>query len=311
MYEYFDLTRYVPVMSVTFLAFTCFFALVVPLMAVYLCRSKLRASFQGLLYGFADYLSLEYMLCDFVWILLLFLPVFKNNSVLYLIVGLILSSILFEVGRYYIIGILQKKNVSFSTVLLFAVTVSGLNSILRILVQAFETFLIAIAINDTGLETLVAEAGEHASDMLQTIEPLLSSPSFLYLMSGFDVFVNLLFHIAITVILYAVFTKRIPNYFLPLTVGIRFLYELPGYLYSYDLLITNPYLAELISIGVTAAVSVTAYRIAMSELQEELASLTAPDIRKGPAKPTTPAQKGSIRNNANILSSKSKGTSEK
>lgn len=304
MYEGFDLTRYVPVMSVTFLAFTCFFALVVPLVAVYICRSKLRASFQGLLFGIADYLSLEYMLCSILWMLLLLVPLFQNNSLIYIIVGLILGCIIFEVGRYYIIGILQKKNVSFSSVILFGVTVSGMNSILRVLVQAFETFVIAITINDTGLETLAKEAGENALEMLQTIEPMLDCPPFIYLMSGLDVFVNLLFHIAVTVILYAVFTKRAPNYFLPVTVGIRFLYELPGYLYSYNLIITNAYVAELISVAVTIVTAVLAYRIAMAEMPEEIASLSAPDARKGLAKPTTPVQKGSIRSNANILSNK-------
>ena len=307
MYGNFDLTQSVPILSVTFLAVTCFMSIAVPLLAVYLFRKKFRAGYQALLYGIADYLTLEYMLCNVLWMLLLLIPVFRTYPSAYIIVGLVIGCIIFEVGRYYIIGLLQKHNTSFSSLFLFATGISGMNAILRVMVKSFESFVIAITINDTGLEVLAAEAGENALSMLQSIEPMLTCQPFIYLMTGLDVFVNLLFHIAVTILLYAVYTKHIQNYFLPVVIGIRFLYELPGYLYSYGLFITNAYVAEGITVIVTAAAAYLAYRILTAEMPDELASLAPADEKQAFPKFNANVRKNSIRENANILSGKNNG----
>lgn len=306
MYENFDLTQSVPVLSVTFLAVTCFLSIAVPLLAVYLFRKKFRASFRALLYGIADYLTLEYMLCSALWMLLLLIPVFRAYPIAYILVGLVIGCILLETGRYYMIGLLQKHKLSFGSLFLFATGISGMNSILRVMVKSFESFVIAITINDTGLEVLAAEAGENALAMLQSIEPMLTCQPFIYLMTGLDVFVNLLFHIAVTFLLYAVYTKRIQNYFLPVIIGIRFLYELPGYFYSYGLIITNAYVAEGITVIVTAAAAYLAYRILTAEMPDELASLIPEDKAQAFPDFNANVRKNSIRENANILSGKNR-----
>lgn len=297
----FDLTMSVPVLSVTFLGVTCFLSLTVPLLAVLLFRTKLRSSFQALFYGIADSLALEFMLCNVVWMLLLLIPFLRAHTAVYIVLALILGCLIFEIGRYLLIGLLKKNNIPFSGLFLFATGISGINSILRVMVPSFESFVIAITVNDVGLETLAAEAGENAVTMLQSLMPMLTCSPAVYLINGLDVFVNLLFHISLTILLYAVCQKRIPDYFLPVTIGIRFLYELPGYLYSYGILITNIYLAEGLSVLIAAAAAYLVYRITVTELPDELASLSS---KANPVFPDFNAnvRKSSIRDNANILS---------
>lgn len=305
MYEGFDLTRYVPVMSVTLLAFTCFFALMVPIVAIILFRKKFHCSFSALFYGAADYLSVEFMLCQISWLLLLLIPVFQTASLAYVIVGLIVAALIFEGGRYLLMRMLVRQNVSFGSVFLFATGVFAVNSFMNVLTTSFETFVIAITINDTGLETLAAEAGENAMDMLRTIEPLLDSHPFIYLMPGLDLFVNLLFHISASVLVYAVCRGKVQKHYLPVVMGLRFIYELPGYLYSYGLIITNPYVAEVISVIVTAAIAYMAYHITKIEMPDELTSLKGEDEKQSPfPKFNANVKKGSITKNANILSNK-------
>lgn len=89
------------------------------------------------------------------------------------------------------ISLLQKYHVPFSGLFLFATGVSGINSILRVTVTSFESFVIAITINDTGLEVLAREAGENAAAMLESIQPMLTCQPYVYLINGLDVFVNL------------------------------------------------------------------------------------------------------------------------
>lgn len=302
MYENFDLTMSVPVLSVTFLAVTCFLSVTVPILAIYLFRRKLHSSFQGLLFGIADGLTLEYMLCNILWMLLLLIPLFRTQPLAYIIVGLILGCLIFESGRYYMISLLQKYHVPFSGLFLFAAGVSGINSILRVTVTSFESFVIAITINDTGLEVLAREAGENAAAMLESIQPMLTCQPYVYLINGLDVFVNLLFHISATILVYAIFTKRLPNYFLPIMIGLRFLFELPGYLYTYGI-ITNVYLAEAITVLITAATAYFAYRTATIEMPDELATL-APLQKQAFPDFNANIRKNSIRDNANILSHK-------
>ena len=98
MYENFDLTMSVPVLSVTFLAVTCFLSVTVPILAIYLFRRKLHSSFQVLLFGIADGLTLEYMLCNILWMLLLLIPLFRTQPLAYIIVGLILG----QIGRAHV-----------------------------------------------------------------------------------------------------------------------------------------------------------------------------------------------------------------
>lgn len=301
MYDGFDLTQSVPVLSVTFLAVTCFLSLMAPLVAMYLFRKKFRASYQALLYGIADYLTLEYMLCSVLWLLLLLIPVFRSSPASYVIVGLVIGCIVLELGRYLIIGILHKHSFSFGSLFLFATGIAGMNSIMRITVRSFESFVIAITINDTGLEVLAAEAGENAAAMLQSIEPLLTSEPFIYLMSGLDVFVSFLFHIAVTLLLYAVSANRIQKYFLPVIIGLRFLYELPNYLYSNGVLLTNAYVAEGIAVLITAGTVYLAYHVLTNKMPEELASLTPAEEKQAFPNFNAKAKAGSIRSNANIM----------
>lgn len=305
MYEGFDLTQYVPVMSVTLLAFTCFFALMVPIVAIFLFRKKFHGNFSALFYGAADYLSVEFMLCQIAWLLLLLIPIFQSGSPAYIIIGVIVAALLFEGGRYLIMRILVRQNVSFGSVFLFAAGIFAVNSFMNVLTTSFETFVIAITINDTGLETLVAEAGENALDMLHTIEPLLTNHPFIYLMPGLDLFVNLLFHVSASVLIYAVCRSKVPKYYLPVVMGLRFVYELPGYLYSYGLVVTNPYVAEIISVVITVIIAYMAYQITKIEMPDELAALKGENEKQSPfPKFNANVKKGSITKNANILSSK-------
>lgn len=305
MYEGFDLTRYVPVMSVTFLAVTCFLAFAVPIAAILWFRRKFHGSFSAMFYGFADYLTVEFMLCQIAWVLLLLIPLFQTSTPVYLVVSLVIGACIYEGGRYLIMRILVRQKVNFGSIFLFAAGIFALNSFLNVLTTSFETFVVAITINDTGLETLAAEAGENAMSMLRTIEPMLETPAFIYLMPGLDLFVNLLFHISASVLIYAVCTEKAPKYYLPAVMGLRFIYELPGYLYSYGMLITNAYIAELLSIAVTAGIAYLAYHTAKAEMPDELASLTEADAKNSPfPKFNANVKKGSITKNANILSGK-------
>lgn len=304
MYEGFDLSQYVPVLSVTFLAVTCFLAATVPFVAIYLFRRKFHAEYRALFYGVADYLSLEYMLCRVAWLLLLLIPVFQTSSAAYIIVGLILASIIMEGGRYILVGVLKKQNISFGGLFLFATGIFAVNSIANVLVQAFQSFVIAITINDTGLDVLAQEAGENALAMLQSVEPMLTCSPYIYLMSGLDLFVNLLFHISVTVLLYAVYTGRLQKYYLWIVMAIRFVYELPGYCYSYGVFITNAFLAEAISVVIAAATAYLAYHVLTVEMPDELNSLI-PTEEKSPFPDfNANVRKGSIRSNANILAGK-------
>lgn len=304
MYEGFDLSQYVSVLSVTFLAVTCFLASTVPFVAIYLFRKKFRAEYKALFYGVADYLSLEYMLCRIAWLLLLLIPVFQTSSAAYIIVGLILASIIMEGGRYFIIGLMKKQEISFGGLFLFAAGVFAANSLINVLVQAFQSFVIAMTINDTGLDVLVQEAGENALAMLQSVEPMLTCSPYIYLMTGLDLFVNLLFHISVTVLLYAVYTGRLQKYYLAAVMGLRFIYELPGYCYSYKIFITNAFLAEAISVVIAAAAAYLAYHVLTVEMPDELGSLTRKEEKAPFPDFNANIRKDSIRKNANILAGK-------
>ena len=297
----FDLSRSVPILSVTFLAITCFLSVTVPVLALYIFRRKFHSSFRALLIGIADGITLEFMLCNIIWMLLLLIPFFQNNPLAYAFIGIILGCAVFEGGRYLMIGLMERYQIPFSGLFLLATGISGMNSLLRISIKSFESFVIAITINDTGLETLAAEAGENAVTMLQAIEPMLTCQPYIYLMNGLDVFTNLLFHVSACILLYGIYHKRLPVYYLPITVGLRLLYELPGYLYSYGQIITNAYIAEGIAILAAAGIAYLAYQAAITNMPDKLASLTS---EKHQAFPDFNAniRKNSIRDNANILS---------
>lgn len=303
MYEGFDLTRYVPVMSVTFLAVTCFLALVVPIVVIFWFRRKFHGTISSLLYGAADYLAIEWMLCQIAWMLLLLIPALQSCVPAYILVSLVTAAFLYEGGRYLLMRMLVRQNLSFGSVFLFAAGIFAINSFMNVLTSSFETFVVAITINDTGLEALAAEAGENAMDMLRTIEPMLTSPAFIYLIPGLDLFVNLLFHVSAAVLVYAVCRERVQKHLLPVLMALRFAYELPGYLYSYQILIPNACVAELISAAVAAAAAYLAYRIARAHLGDELASLTEAEAGSTRfPKFNKNVKKGSITKNANLLS---------
>lgn len=301
MYEGFDLTQRVPELSISFLSVTCSLAIVVPLIAVYLFRKLFRSEFKALFCGIAEQLTLEFMLCSIFWALLALIPVFQSSSAAYIIVGLILTCLISEGGRYLVMGMLKQLNLSFGGLFLFAAGIFTANSVLNVMVPSFQNLVVALTINNTGLETLTAEAGENALPLLQSLKPLLTSGSFVYLISGLDLFVNLFFHVSVTILIYSVYTKRIPIYYLPMAMGLRFFYELPGYCYSYGVLITNVFLAEGISIVITAITAYLAYHTLAVELADELASLKTQKKASAFKKQNEHARSSSISKNANIL----------
>lgn len=306
----YDLSRTVPAMTVTYLAFTCFFAVVVPLLGAYICKKKFRGKLHAFFYGVSDYLVMEYMLCNLVLVGLLLIPglgtSLESTPILYILTAAALTSVIFEAGRYFILGVVKKYDLTLANVFIFSVGTAGAFSIFKIASSAFQSMVVAFTINDAGLPQLVEEAGENAESLLALIDPLISNPSYIYLINGIDTLLAFVFHLAMSVILFVALKKEGPRHLLAIAVGIRFLYELPGYFLAYSIIFTNAVLAEAVILMITAGAGYFAYKLAFEYLAHEIDALTQKEQSPFPKFPSRPGNAGSIRNNANIMAGKNK-----
>lgn len=316
----YDLTRTVPMLSMICLGITCFISIAVPVAAFQIARKRFFGKWQTLLYGAADFLILDFLLCNMVLVGFVLIPgmndFIETLTPLYVLLTTLIVSAIAEVGRYLMLDMLAKRKTTLGNVMMFATGIAGIRSILMIANNSFQSLTIAMTVNETGLQTLAEAAGDDAEAMLASLEPLFANSPYLYLISGLDVMISFAFHVALSIILYAAVTKRAPKYILPAAVGLRFVYEIPTYLYSYHVVITNLALAEIIAVLATVGAVCLAYYLAKNYLSEDIALIeNQKNMKQAFPKFNDRSKKGdstgSIRKNATMMPPLDKKTDDK
>lgn len=272
-----DLNQTVPTMNMVALAIVIFLSIGLPVYAFLTSKRQFLGKWQTVFYGVADFLIVEFFLSNLVLLALFLIPGFQNIVVKYPLPYCILCVVFIgavsEIGRYAVLRLSLKDYPRLGTSAMFATGAASAHSLLLITWNALQTLLICMTVNQTGLAELANAAGEDAEEILTTLEPLLSVSWLTYLSSGIDVAANFVLHFGITMICYAVITKNAPTYLIAISVGLRALYELPTYLFTYQILIPTAFVAEICVVLVAAVIGYLGWTIAHNYCIDDIEKL--------------------------------------
>lgn len=316
IYNGFDLTQKIPTATLFFLGIICIVAIALPIFLFQFVRKKFLGNWQTLLFGTIDYLIMEVIVCNLILFGIINIPgvvnFVDNHKFIYILFMVLIVAVVDEIGRYLLLDMSQKRYKGFGNILIFAIGIAGSRSILVTASQSFQSTIMGTSINQTGLSVLVEELGENADQFLQSIQPLLENSSFIYFLSIFDVVITFLFHIALSIIIFAALKNTGKKWMIGLAMFFRFLYELPVQLHSYGIFIKSFYIAEGIVIVVTLIVCYFAWKVTFQYLSEDLEELQKQKAENFPKYGSNlknlnkgkNSAAGSIRSNANIMANK-------
>lgn len=247
-------------------AILCF---ITPFLLLLFYRVKLKAKFAPFFIG-AGVFILSVMVLESIFhsFFLGISPMsdFLNNNVLaYTLYGCLSAGIFEETGRFLAFRFLSKKYPQKQNALMYGAGHGGIEAIFVGGLGAVSTLILALTLNSIGLEAyLKMMPSDMHTQVSLAMNTLIDSPSTLYLASGVERLIAILFHTCMSVFVYFSVVKPNLKYLYPATILIHALFNVPAALYQKGI-IQNILLLEVIILLFAGVVSVFTYRLYQSE----------------------------------------------
>lgn len=272
-----DLNQTIPTMNLVALAVSIFLSIGIPIYAFLTSKRQFLGKWQTLFLGVADFLMIEFFLTNLILFLPFLIPGFSdivtNSPLFYSILCVILIGFVGEIGRYFVLGFGIKESPTLGTAAMFATGTASARSFLLITWNALQSFFVCMTVNQTGLAALSEAALEDSEEMLLALEPLFSTSWLTYLSSGIDVAANFVLHFSLTMVLFTVLIKKAPSWLIIVCGGLRALYELPTYLYTYNVLLPSAFVSEVFVVLIAAAIGYFGWKVTHTYCAAEIANL--------------------------------------
>lgn len=272
-----DVNQTIPTLNMIALGIVILLSVGIPIYAFLVSKRQFLGRWQLLFFGATNFLVIEFFLTNLILFVPFLIPGFQNiptkYPLLYSILCVLFVGAISEIGRYITLCIGLKEYPNIGTSAMFATGTASTHALILIAWNALQSLLICLTINQTGLQELVTAAGEEAEEMLTTLEPLFTVSWLTYLSSGIHVAANFVLHFSISMIFFAVIKNHAPSYLLGLAIGLRALYELPTYLYTYGILFPSAFVAELCVIAITVLIGYIGWTITHQYCAKDIENL--------------------------------------
>lgn len=272
-----DGNQTIPTINMISLAIVILLSVGIPIYAFFVSKRQFLGKWQTLFFGATNFLLVEFFLTNLILFIPFLIPGFQDipskYPLFYSILCVLLVGAISEIGRYILLSLCLKEYPNIGTSAMFATGIATTHSLLLIAWNALQSLLICMTINQTGLQELLTAAGEEAEEMLVNLEPLFTVSWLTYLSSGIHVAANFVLHFSISMIFFAVIKNHAPRYLLGLAIGLRALYELPTYLYTYDILFPTAFISELFVVLIAAAIGYIGWTITHQYCAEDIEKL--------------------------------------
>lgn len=254
-------------------AILCF---TIPFLLLLLYRVKLKANFAPFFIGASIFiLSVMVLESTFHSFFLGVSPMrdLLNNSVLaYTLYGCLSAGIFEETGRFVAFRFLSNKYPQKQNALMYAAGHGGIEAILIGGLGAASTLVLALTLNSIGLEAYLETLPSTMHEQVSlTMETLINSSPTIYLASGIERMIAILFHTCMSVFIYFSVAKPNLKYLYPVAIFTHALFNVPAALYQKGI-IQNLLLLEVIILLFTGIVAVFTYRLYQSEKLPTLSS---------------------------------------
>lgn len=212
-----------PVSSMIFTGISGLICFALPIVLAVLCcrrsRDALFAVTVGAVCFMVGAMLLESICHQVVFALV---PGLTQNAVLYGVYACLASGLFEETARMIGLHFLCKKDASPVTGFAYGVGHGGIEAILLVGVTVINNFVIMIMVNGGSLDALLEGATEEQASLAATqLEQLAATPSLTFLAAGVERIVAICLHLALSMLIWMVVTKKLPLWGYPLSIALH------------------------------------------------------------------------------------------
>ena len=161
------------------------------------------------------------------------LPNLRQNPLLYGLYGCLAAGLFEETARLIGLRFLCKRDASPVTGFSYGVSHGGIEAILLVGVTVLNNFIIMLTVNGGSVDSLLTGATEEQSSLVMTqLEQLAALPSTTFLAAGVERIIAISMHIALSVLIWMVVTKRLPMWGYPLSIALHAVSNVPAAMYQ-------------------------------------------------------------------------------
>lgn len=232
----FDFSKTIPSLTISFIAASGILLLCACILVTFTARRIVGLRFMPVLYGATSYLLFYIMIGSFLsGLLSLTIPHGAGTATLAVarFMVLLITSSLIVCGRFFAMWFIRKYYAEYCDAYGIGVGVALTEAIITA-VTIFLNYSLCLTLNSSGLAALANgyDTIEEATRQLNDVWFLYSSPSYVYLFSGAESIMFLIFNTMISVMFYAVCHKELKRLHLVSIIGLQTLMYLPANLYS-------------------------------------------------------------------------------
>ncbi len=250
-----------PALSIAGMIFSVVISLGLPIALLILVRKKKKGAFLAAGIGAAGFVVFTMLLEPLLHnVVLGNVPAIKNNAALLVLYVCLTVGVFEETAR--LLGLIivkrwhEKRKLPFSSGLMFGVGHGGAESIFAVGLTALTNLMVAINLNTQGLGALTAGmTEEQVAGATEQLSAMVSAPSSAYFLMGVERITAIFFHIALSVLIWMVVTKRLHWIWYPAAILLHAVGNVPVRLYAGGIL-TSLWLVDLLTALVTGAIIV-------------------------------------------------------
>ena len=175
---------------------------------------------------------------------------------------MLFRSVFEETGRFLAFKTVLRNKKERENAITYGIGHGGVESILVVGVSMASSMIMLLTIRSLGgVDGYVAIVPEHTKDLVRAgLESLLLTPSYYFLLAGLERISTIIFHIALSVLVFSAAHNSAKWYFYPLAIFIHMFLDIFAVLYQRGVL-GSLVVIEMIIAAITALPAYSAYRI--------------------------------------------------
>lgn len=195
----------VPVGSIAAMIVSLLIAVGVPILLCIVIRKKYKAKISSFFIGCGTFVFFAMILEQFLHMVVLrglgdISSAIMENIWLYALYGGLAAGIFEETGRFVVMKYMMKKSLSRENALMYGAGHGGVEAILIVGVTYVSNLILSVMINAGSMDAMFT--GELGGQLLTTLTPLATTPTYHFLVGGIERLLAMTLHIALSILVY-------------------------------------------------------------------------------------------------------------
>lgn len=213
-------------------------AFCLPIILAVVLKVKTKGSVKSLIFGVVGFILSAMIFEQILHYLILIMksPVsdyVNSNTFVYCLYGCLAAGVFEETGRFVMYKTFLKKNRDSSVPLLYGIGHGGIEAVLLVGVQMLGVLILALQINSLGSASALKDLPPSAvSSTIALVQPLFTGRPFLLLAGGLERISAIALHMSLSILVYKAVVCNDKKWLYPLSILLHAVFDVPAVLYQ-------------------------------------------------------------------------------